>query len=112
MLKSVLLQFSTTIIAAIIASAFFGVRGALSAGFAGLACVVPAWFFALKLSALAQRQKVTVAAFVVGELIKVSSIVGLLILTVLLYPDVHWGALIIGIVLTLKANLFAFLVKN
>ena len=112
MQKSVLLQLSATIVAAIIASALFGPGGALSAGLAGLACVIPTWLFALKLGAMARRRTVTVTAFVVGELIKVSSIVGLLMLTLLVYPNVHWGALLIGIVLTLKANLFAFLIKN
>jgi len=44
--------------------------------------------------------------------LKVSSIVGLLALGVALYPDVHWGALLIALILALKANLFAFLVKT
>ncbi|APR02994.1 ATP synthase protein I [Thauera chlorobenzoica] len=52
------------------------------------------------------------AAFVAGELIKLASIVGLLGLVLVLYPDVHWGALLIGLILALKANLFAFLVKT
>ncbi len=52
------------------------------------------------------------AAFVAGELIKVASIVGLLVLVWALYPQLHWGAMLIGLILALKANLFAFLVKT
>jgi ATP synthase protein I len=36
----------------------------------------------------------------------------LIVLTAVLYQHVHWGALLIGLVLALKANLFAFLVRT
>ncbi len=113
MLKAVLLQLGATLLATAIAAVFFGLRGAISAALGGLSVVIPSWMFALRLAVLARRGASThVTAFVVGELVKVASIVGLLVLVLLLYPDVHWGALLIALILALKANLFAFLVKT
>ncbi len=113
MIKMVLLQLSATLAAALISGALFGMRGAVSAVLAGLACVVPNALFALRLS-LAARKSVAppVSAFFVGELLKIAAIVGLLALIHRLYGDLHWGALFIGLILALKANLFAFLVKT
>lgn len=111
--KAVLLQLGATLLATAIAAVFFGVRGAVSAASAGLACVIPSWFFAWRLMLTTRRNgTATVTAFVAGEFIKLASIVGLLGLVLVLYKDVHWGALLIGLVLALKANLFAFLVKT
>jgi ATP synthase protein I len=113
MLKAVLLQLGATLLATAIAAVFFGLRGAASAALGGLSVVIPSGLFALRLAVLARRPAgARVATFVVGELLKVSSIVVLLALGVALYPDVHWGALLIALILALKANLFAFLVKT
>ena len=69
--------------------------------------------FAMRLTAMTRKTgSATVAAFVAGEFIKVASIVGLLVLVWAVYPDLHWGGMLIGLVLALKANLFAFLVKT
>lgn len=113
MLKAVLLQLCATILAVAVSAALFGVRGAISAAGGGLACVLPSWMFAVRLAAISRKAgTASVAAFVVGELIKVASIVGLLVLVWALYPQLHWGAMLIGLILALKANLFAFLVKT
>lgn len=113
MFKTVLLQFCATLAAAAISAVFFGVTGAVSAALAGLACVVPNALFALRLTLVAKKSGVpSVAAFFVGEVVKVLTIVGLLVLIHAMYDDLHWGALLIGMILALKANLFAFLVKT
>jgi ATP synthase protein I len=111
--KAVLLQLGATFLAAGVACVFFGVRGALSAMCGGLAYALPSGFFAwrLLLSTL-HGKRATVATFVVGELVKLASTAGLIVLTAVLYRDLHWGALLIGLVLALKANLFAFLVRT
>lgn len=112
MLKAVGLQVLAVFVAAALAAVFFGSNGALSAMLGGLACVLPNGIFALRLLALGQRAgSASVLAFVAGELFKLIAIVGLLVLAVQVYPGLHWGALLIGLVLALKANLFAFLVK-
>ena len=112
MLKVVLLQLGATLAATALAAVFFGMNGAISAMLAGLACTIPNGLFALRLS-LSRRRGGSPSAFIffVGEVIKVAAIVGLLVLIFAFYKDLHWGALLIGMILALKANLFAFLVK-
>ncbi|MDR3212458.1 MAG: ATP synthase subunit I [Azoarcus sp.] len=111
--KAVLLQFGATLLAAAAAAVFLGTRGALSAMCGGLAYTLPNGFFVWRLWVASWREgHATVAPFIAGELIKLVSTVGLLALTAVLYRDVHWGALLVGLVLALKANLFAFLVKT
>lgn len=113
MLKMVFLQFCVALVATAIGAVFFGVAGAISAAVAGAACVVPNALFAWRLASVARRMGTPpVSAFFVGELIKVASIVGLLALAMAVYQDLHWGGLFIGLILTLKANLFAFWVKS
>lgn len=113
MLKAVLLQLVATLLAAAISAVFFGLRGGLSAAWGGLAVVLPSVLFAWLLAWISRRiGTASVTAFVAGELIKLAAIVGMLVLFLVLYPDVHWGGLLIGLILALKANLFAFLVKT
>ena len=111
--KAVLLQLGATLLAASAAAVFFGKRGALSAAFGGLVYVLPSFFFIWRLSVASWRgEHATVAGVVAGELLKLVSVVGLLALVAVLYRDVHWGAFLIGLVLALKTNLFAFLMKT
>ena len=113
MFKAVTLQIGATILAALIAGAFLGLRGALSAALGGAACVLPNLLFALRLHFVSKRPAASYPlAFFVGEFLKIASTVGLLATVQLVYPDVHWLALFGGLVVALKANLFAFLVKT
>ena len=114
MLKMVLLQLGATLVATVVSGLLFGTNGAWSALMAGAACVVPNALFAWRLSVASVRSGGAPGAlgFFVGEGIKVATIVGLLVLIHALYKDLHWGALFIGMILALKANLFAFLVKT
>ncbi|MDR3087732.1 MAG: ATP synthase subunit I [Azoarcus sp.] len=111
--KAVLLQLGVTLLVAAAAAVFLGARGALSAAFGGLAYVLPGFFFVWRLSVASWRGgHATVTALVVGELFKLVSVVGLLALVAVSYRDLHWGAFLIGLVLALKTNLFAFLMKT
>jgi ATP synthase protein I len=113
MYKAVLLQLSATLLAMVVSVVFFGAPGAYSALCGGFACALPNGFFAWRLWMAGQRGgRITVAGFVSGEFVKLIVTVSLLGLVAALYRDVHWGALLIGMVLALKANLFAFLVKT
>ena len=68
---------------------------------------------ALRLHVVSKRPAASYPlAFFVGEFLKIASTVGLLATVRLVYPDVHWLALFLGLVVALKANLFAFLVKT
>ncbi|MCL1859962.1 MAG: ATP synthase subunit I [Proteobacteria bacterium] len=111
--KMVLLQLAATFVTAAVASTLFGVRGFFSAIWGGLAYVVPGVFFAWRLWLTSLRgEHAKVTTFMAGELVRLISTVGLLALAVMLYKNLHWGAFLIGLALTVKANLFAFLVKT
>jgi ATP synthase protein I len=111
--KAVLLQLAATLIAAAIASALFGVRGLFSAMCGALAYVAPSVFFTWRLWLASLREgHAKVTAFMAGEFVKLLSTLGLLALAVVLYKNLHWGSFLIGLVLVVKANLFAFLVKT
>lgn len=113
MFKAVFLQIGATIVAVLVSALLFGVRGATSAALGGAACFLPNLLFALRLYAVSKRPDASYpTAFLVGEAVKIASTVGLLAAVRLVYEDVHWLALFIGLVVTLKANLFAFLVKT
>ena len=113
MFKVVFLQLGATIAATAIAAVIFGLRGAMSAARGGLCCVLPNALFALRLTLASKRQGgADVTVFVIGEFLKIASIIGLLALVGRFYEGVHWGAVLIGLILALKANLFAFLVKT
>lgn len=90
----------------------FGGRGALSAGLGGVVCCLPNLACAGYLTWAAKRKGgVQAHAFFVGEAIKFALILGLLAVIRLSVPDVHWGALLLGLIVTLQANFLVFLVK-
>lgn len=113
MFRMVFLQLGATILATAIGAVFFGQSGGVSAALGGLSCVLPNGMFALRLFLASRRPGgANAIGFFVGEFVKIASIVGLLVLVGRFYEGVHWGGLFIGLILALKANLFAFLVKT
>ncbi|BAO31397.1 hypothetical protein SUTH_03627 [Sulfuritalea hydrogenivorans sk43H] len=88
-----------------------GPHGAASAGLGGAAVVIPNLFFALSLWAAARSGRASVARFFVGEFIKVAATLALLVIVAGAYRDLHWLALLAGLLVALKANLFAILIK-
>jgi ATP synthase protein I len=116
MLKVVMLQFGAALVGALIGWAFFGSLGATSALLGGAAIVLPSLFFAWRLTAIARRPgnlhtNSHVNAFLIGEFIKIASAIGILVLVRLLFPGAHWGAVVLGLIVTLQANFLALLVK-
>ncbi|MDR2924895.1 MAG: ATP synthase subunit I [Azoarcus sp.] len=113
MRKAVLLQLAVTFAVAAVASVLLGARGFFSAICGGMAYVLPSGFFAWRLWVASMRgESAKVVAFMVGELVRLLSVTSLLVLAVVLYKDIHWGAFLVGLALAVKANLFAFLVKT
>lgn len=109
MFKAIGFQLGATIVAAIIATMAFGLRGAVSAALGGAACFIPNLVFALRLKALSSGSGASHGyVFLVGEAVKLASIAGLLVAAHVLYGDLHWGALIIGVFLALQANFLVF----
>ncbi len=111
MFKVVLLQLVATLVTAGLAGLLVGMREAVSVVFGGAAYVLPNLLFVLRLSAAASSGQASAATFFVGELIKI--VATILILAAAQYCfDVHWLALLVGLFVALKANLFAFLLKT
>jgi ATP synthase protein I len=83
----------------------------LSAALGGVVVVIPNLLFALSLWAAARSGRASVAGFFVGEFFKVAATLALLVIVAGAYRDLHWLALLAGLVLALKANLFVILIK-
>lgn len=112
MYKVIKLQLILAGLAGLLCAALWGRGAALSAVLGGMACVIPTAWFAWRLSLVSRRKEPThVTSFVFGEAVKVLSIVGILVAVRLLYPEAHWGAVVMGLFITLQANFLAFLVK-
>lgn len=100
-------------IAALLAGLVVGERGAVSAALGGAACIVPNALFALRLSLAGGKPGASqVASFFIGELVKVVATIGLLAAIWLRWQDVHALSLLAGLVLALKANLLALLIRH
>lgn len=113
MFRAVFLQVGATLVAAVIAGLAAGWRGAVSAALGGAACFLPNFFFALRLAALSKKPGTSYpVAFFIGEFVKVTATVALLVMVAILYPDVQWLALLVGLIVALNANLLAFFFKS
>jgi ATP synthase protein I len=111
MFRAVFHQSVATLIVAGLAWLWLGLHGAVSAGLGGAAIVLPNLFFALSLWAAARSGRASVARFFVGEFIKVAATLALLVIVAGAYRELHWLALLAGLLVALKANLFAILIK-
>ena len=104
MLRFILLQLATTIVAGLIAGLLGGMPALLSATLGGLCCVVPNSLFALRLFANAQKPGgANPMSFFIGEFIKIAMTVALLGAIAWLYHGLNWLALIIGFIVALKS---------
>jgi ATP synthase protein I len=111
MFKTVLLQMAATLVAAGLAGLWVGTRGAVSAALGGAAYLLPNLLFVVRLRSAASRGQASAATFFVGELIKIVATIGILAAAQHWY-EVHWLAMLVGLFVALKANLFAFLLKT
>lgn len=113
MFRAILLQVIATLVVAVIAGLFAGKHGAVSAALGGAAIVLPNSLFALRLFAESRKPGgASPAAFFIGEFMKVAATIVLLAAAASLYREMHWLALIAGLVVALKANLLALLSKK
>lgn len=113
MFRAVLLQIAATLLVAIIAGLWAGWNAAVSAALGGAAIVLPNSLFALRLFVQSRKPGgASAAAFFVGEFMKVAATIALLAAAANLYREMHWLALIAGLVAALKANLLALLSKK
>jgi ATP synthase protein I len=104
MLRLVLLQLLTTVLAGVVAGMLGGVHALVSALLGGLCCVVPTGLLALRLYSNARRSKaVNPMSFFIGEFIKIALTVALLGAVAWLYRDLNWLALIAAFIVALKS---------
>ncbi|MCF8199385.1 MAG: ATP synthase subunit I [Sulfuritalea sp.] len=111
MFRAVLHQIVATFAVAGLAWIWAGKHGAISAGLGGAAVVIPNLLFALSLWAAARSGRASAAGFLVGEFIKVAATLALLVIVAGAYRDLHWLALLAGLLVALKANLLVILIK-
>lgn len=112
MLKVVLLQVGAASLGVVLCAALWGQAGALSALLGGLVYIIPSAWFAWRLSIGSRQHAVaSTSLFFIGEAVKILLAIGILVAVRLLFPGAHWGALVVGLIITLQANFLAFLVK-
>lgn len=114
MRKILYLQLCAAALATCLAALFAGTRGAVSAALAGVVCILPAAGFMLLLH-LARKARRSVNAspidFFIGEFVKVTATLGLLVVVVKVYA-VHWPSLLLGMLIVLQASFLAFWKKS
>ena len=104
MLRIILLQLVTTVVAALVAGMLGGLSALWSALLGGICCVVPNALFALRLHASAQKPGGTnPMAFFFGEFIKIATTFALMGATVWLYHGVNWLAFLLSFIVVLKS---------
>jgi ATP synthase protein I len=104
MLRVILLQLATTVVAGLVAGLLGGWPALISALLGGLCCVIPNSLFALRLFANAQKAGgANPMSFFIGEFIKIALTVALLGAIAWLYHGLNWLALIVGFIVALKS---------
>jgi ATP synthase protein I len=104
MLRLVSLQLIATAVVGVLAALLGGWAAMFSAVLGGICCVVPNGIMAVRLFASAQKAGgANPVTFFIWEFIKIALTVAMLWLTVTLYHDLNWLALIAGFVVALKS---------
>lgn len=104
MLRLVLIQLASTMLAAVAAGLIGGVHAFWSALLGGLCCVVPNGLFALRLFVSAVKPgMLNPMTFFFGEFTKIAMTLAMLGAVVWLYRDLNWLALIAAFIIALKS---------
>ncbi|TWC69663.1 ATP synthase subunit I [Herbaspirillum sp. SJZ099] len=104
MLRIILLQLVTTVVAALVAGMLGGLPALWSALLGGICCVVPNALFALRLYVSARKPGGTnPMTFFFGEFIKIATTFALMGVSVWLYHGVNWLAFVLSFIVVLKS---------
>jgi ATP synthase protein I len=107
MLRLVSLQLIATAVVGVLAALLGGWAAMFSAVLGGICCVVPNAIMAVRLFAATQKPGgANPATFFIWEFIKLALTVALLWLTVSLYHELNWLALLAGFIVALKSYIF------
>jgi ATP synthase protein I len=109
--KVIKLQVAMILLAAAIVSIWLRLHGSISVVLGGAAYVLPNLVFILRLRVATAAKQASAVTFFVGELFKVLATV-VLLAGAHFWFGAHWLAMLIGLFVALKANLFAFLLKT
>lgn len=108
MLAAVGLQIAAVAVLALVAGLTTGMESARFLLLGGAVAIVPNALFALRLSLHRKRPPESYpVVFFLGEFAKLGLTVGLLAWVVKSVPDIRWLPLLIGLIVALKAPLFA-----
>lgn len=112
MFKLVVMQALFALLACAVGVLVAGLNGAVSAGLAGLTCLLPSLLLASHLR-IAQKRTGSVQAMrlLLGEVLKIVLTIALLVSLPWVYPALVWSAVVAGLIVTLQANFLVFLVK-
>jgi F0F1-type ATP synthase assembly protein I len=111
LIKTIYLQV-VLIVTGSLFGCFFNQAVSASVLVGGLCYFLPnLWFaFWLRQSSRVTGSSAGVPKFVIGELVKVAAVIALLYFAQS-HPEFHWGAMIVGLIISTQANFFAFLLK-
>ena len=108
MLAAVGLQIAAVAVLALVAGLTTGMESARFLLLGGAVAIVPNALFALRLALHRKRTPESYpVVFFLGEFAKLGLTVGLLAWVVKSVPDIRWLPLLIGLIVALKAPLFA-----
>ncbi len=108
MLAAVGLQIAAVAVLALVAGATTGWESARFLLLGGAVAIVPNALFALRLALHRKRTPESYpVVFFLGEFAKIGLTVGLLAWVVKSVPDIRWLPLLVGLIVALKAPLFA-----
>ncbi|MGL4574101.1 MAG: ATP synthase subunit I [Burkholderiaceae bacterium] len=108
LLRALKFQWVAALLVAAV-GAWFGVHTALSALAGGLAYAIPNSLFALTLMLKSRVQGANPVSFLLGEGMKIILTVAILGLINVMLPTVVWPAVIVGLIVVVKAQLLAFI---
>ncbi len=111
MLAAIGLQIAAVVVSVLIAAATAGWESARFLMLGGAAAIIPNALFALRLAL--HRNKAPESypvVFFLGTFVKIGLTLGLLAWVIKTEPDIRWLPLLIGLIVALKAPLFALLI--
>lgn len=112
MYRVILLQLICAALGTACGGLVFGMPGAIGALIGGAAYWVPNALFAWVLGRERSWSHAAQGLFLfVGEFAKIFLVILILAAVALLDSGVNWGAVVIGLIITLQANFLVFLVK-
>ena len=111
MMRGSLAQYALTLFAALVSALFFGAAGAASAMIGGLAYALPTSVLIAVLVMRKRRGNPGAYTVLVGEFVRILAFGAVIGIAAGVYEDLHWPAVLIGIVAAVSSY-FVILFKK